>query len=79
MEWVGQCVCFYQQKTPTIGSGLNIMEELIRLYRSTFFDCFCSVGLLAAKPVDNRYKSEYNANPVETIGHGINDVLEGPL
>jgi hypothetical protein len=67
MEWVGQFVCFYQQKTPTIGSGLNIMEELIRLYRSAFFDCFRSVGLLATKPVDNGYKCEYDANPVETI------------
>jgi hypothetical protein len=55
------------------------MKELFRLNCSAFFDCLFCVGLLAAKPVDNRYKSEYNANPVETIGHGINDVLEGPL
>jgi hypothetical protein len=58
---------------------LCIGVYLIRLYSSAFFDCFRSIGLLATKPVDDGYKSEYNANPVETIGNGVNDVLEGPL
>jgi len=34
---------------------------------------------LAAKPIDNSYKSEYDANPVEPIGDRINDMLECPL
>ena len=58
------------------GAICKIEKEL---YGSTFFDSLCSVGLLTAKPVNNRYKSEYNANPVEAIRHGIDDVLECPL
>ena len=58
--------------------GVNIVEQY-RLNGCSFFDSLSCVGLLAAKPVDNGYKCEYDANPVETIGHGINDVLEGPL
>jgi len=70
---------FYQQKTPTnIGRG-DIVEKQNRLHGGSFFDGFRGVGLLAAKPIDNGYKSEYNADPIKPIGNRVNDVFEGPL
>jgi len=58
--------------------GVNIVEQY-RLNGCPFFDGLSCVGLLAAKPVDNGYKSEYNANPVHCWTNRLNNVLECPL
>lgn len=58
--------------------GVNIVEQH-RLNGCPFFDGLSCVGLLAAKPVDNGYKSEYDANPVHCWAYRLNNVLECPL
>ena len=58
--------------------GVNIVEQY-RLNSCSFFDSLSCVGLLAAKPVDNGYKSEYDANPVHGWANRLNNMLECPL
>ena len=50
-----------------------------RLNGCAFFNGFRCIGLLTTQPVDNRYKSEYNANPVHSWTYWLNNVLECPL
>ena len=70
---------FFQQKTPSKKTGYYHSIRICRLDRSAFFDGLCGVCLLTAQPVNNGNKGEYDANPVETIRHGVNHVFKRPL
>jgi hypothetical protein len=58
--------------------GVNIFGKY-RLNGCSFLDGFGCVGLLTAKPIDNGYKSENDAYPIESVRDRINHMLECPL
>jgi hypothetical protein len=75
----GRGIGFYQQKTPTCSGRGDYFIKRNLLNGFALFDSLRSVGLLAAKPIDNCHKCEYDTNPIEPVGNRVNHVFECPL
>jgi hypothetical protein len=68
----------FTNKKPHRKSGANVFYYL-HLYSCTILDCLLSIGLLAAKPVNNGNKGKYDAQPIESVRHRVDNVFERPL
>jgi hypothetical protein len=69
----------FSNKKPRLKRRGCIIRAHVQLNGCAFFDGLSGVSLLAAQPVNNRDKGEYDANPVKAIRHGVDYVLESPL